>query len=67
VTIIDCPEMNVVGIVAYKSTVRGLRAVSTVWAQQLTEGMIRRYYKTWYASKKKAFTKHTANYDKDAG
>jgi len=67
VTIIDCPEMNVVGIVAYKPTVRGLRAVSTVWAQQLTEGMLRRYYKSWYASKKKAFTKHTANYDKVAG
>jgi len=63
VTIVDCPEMAVVGIVGYKPSVRGLRAVSTVWAHQLTEPLLRRYYKSWYASKKKAFTKHTANYD----
>jgi large subunit ribosomal protein L3e len=63
VTILDCPEMCVVGIVGYKPTVRGLRAVSTVWVQQLDESMLRRYYKSWYAAKKKAFTKHTGNFE----
>merc|ERR1711991_355123 len=46
-----------------KPTVHGLRAVTTVWAQKLGEPMLRRYYKSWYASKKKAFTKHSANFD----
>eukprot|EP01059_Diplonema_ambulator_P031876 TRINITY_DN59_c0_g1_i1.p2 TRINITY_DN59_c0_g1~~TRINITY_DN59_c0_g1_i1.p2 ORF type:complete len:412 (+),score=140.99 TRINITY_DN59_c0_g1_i1:3829-5064(+) len=63
VTILDCPEMVVVGIVGYKPTARGLRAVSTLWAQKLSDGMLRRYYRTWYAAKKKAFTKHTATFE----
>jgi len=63
VTVLDCPEMVVVGIVGYKPTARGLRAVSTTWAHKLSEPMLRRYYKSWYASKKKAFSKHSATYD----
>ena len=62
VTILDAPDMVVVGIVGYKPSALGLRAVSTLWAQKLSEPMLRRYYKSWYASKKKAFTKHTAKY-----
>eukprot|EP01061_Rhynchopus_euleeides_P004386 TRINITY_DN13636_c1_g1_i4.p1 TRINITY_DN13636_c1_g1~~TRINITY_DN13636_c1_g1_i4.p1 ORF type:complete len:397 (+),score=135.68 TRINITY_DN13636_c1_g1_i4:54-1244(+) len=63
VTILDCPEMVVVGLVGYKPSARGMRAVTTVWAQKLSEPLLRRYYKTWYAAKKKAFTKHTATFE----
>lgn len=38
-------------------TVRGLRSLNTVWAQHLSEEVKRRFYKNWYKSKKKAFTK----------
>ena len=66
VTILDVPEMVVVGIVGYKPTARGLRAVTTVWAQKLGEAMLRRYYKSWFSSKQKAFTKYVADYEKNA-
>lgn len=38
-------------------TVRGLRSLNTVWAEHLSEEVKRRFYKNWYKSKKKAFTK----------
>lgn len=65
VTIVDCPEMVVVGVVGYKPTARGLRAVSTLWAQKLSDSMLRRYYKSWYAAKKKAFTKYTSKFEEN--
>lgn len=39
--------MVVVGVVGYVSTPRGLRALTTVWAQNLSEEVKRRFYKTW--------------------
>jgi len=57
VTIIECPPMIVVGMVGYVETPNGLRSLSTVWADHLTDQFRRRYYKNWYKSKKKAFTK----------
>jgi large subunit ribosomal protein L3e len=34
-----------------------------VWASHLGEEVLRRFYKNWYRSKKKAFTKYQKNYD----
>jgi len=58
VTIIDCPPMVAVGYVGYQKTLRGLKAVGTLWAGKLHEEFKRRYYKSWKNGKtKKAFTK----------
>jgi len=58
VTILECPPMIVVGIVGYVETPRGLRALTTVWANYLSDDVRRRFYKNWYRSKKKAFKKY---------
>merc|ERR1712070_825908 len=58
VTILECPPMVVVGVVGYVETPRGLRSLTTVWAQHLDDSLKRRFYKTWYRSKKKAFTRY---------
>merc|ERR1719276_678203 len=50
--------MMVVGFVGYVETPRGLRALTSVWAGHLNEECRRRFYKSWYKSKKKAFTKY---------
>jgi large subunit ribosomal protein L3e len=62
VTIIETPPMVGVGLVGYVETPRGLRALSTVWAQFLDPAVKRRFYKNWTLSKKKAFTKYAKNY-----
>ncbi|KAJ1507281.1 60S ribosomal protein L3 [Coelomomyces lativittatus] len=62
VTIIETPPMVIVGVVGYVKTPRGLRSLTTVWAQHLSEDVRRRYYKNWYRSKKKAFTKYAQKY-----
>merc|ERR1719230_391842 len=36
-------------------TPQGLRTIATVWAAHLSDEAKRRFYKNWYASKKKAF------------
>merc|ERR1712083_579618 len=61
VTIIETPPLKVVGFVGYIETVKGLRALGTVWANSLSNELTRRFYKNWYASKKKAFTKYLKN------
>jgi large subunit ribosomal protein L3e len=60
VTIIETPPMVVVGVVGYVKTPRGLRSLTTVWADHLNVEFKRRMYKNWAHSKKKAFTKHEA-------
>jgi len=62
VTIVETPPMVVVGVVGYVSTPRGLRSLTTVWANHLSEECRRRFYKNWYQSKKKAFTKYAKRY-----
>lgn len=57
-TIIETPPMVVVGVVGYIETPRGLRALATVWANKLDTNTVRRFYKNWCNSKKKAFTKY---------
>jgi large subunit ribosomal protein L3e len=58
VTILETPPMVVVGLVGYIETPHGLRALTTVWADHLADEVRRRFYKNWYKSKKKAFTKY---------
>jgi len=54
--------MVIVGLVGYVETPRGLRSLSTVFAEHLSDEFKRRCYKNWYASKKKAYTKYAAKY-----
>jgi len=58
VTIFETPPIIVVGVVGYVDTPRGLRSLATVWAAHLGQEVLRRFYKKWYRSKKKAFTKY---------
>lgn len=66
VTIIETPPLKVVGYVGYIETAKGLRALSTVWSNSLSTELKRRFYKNWYHSKKKAFTKYVQK-DKKEG
>ena len=66
-TIVETPPMVVVGVVAYVKTPRGLRSLNTVWAQHLSEEVRRRFYKSWYKSKKKAFMKYSKKYESEEG
>jgi large subunit ribosomal protein L3e len=67
VTIIETPPMVIVGLVGYVETPRGLRSVTTVWAEHLSDDIRRRFYKNWYSSKRKAFTKHAKKYSVESG
>jgi large subunit ribosomal protein L3e len=62
VTIVETPAMVVVGVVGYVKTPQGLRALNTVWAEHLNDEIRRRFYKNWFKSKKKAFTKYAKKY-----
>lgn len=66
VSIVETPPMVVVGVVGYTETPRGLRTLSTVWAEHLSEECRRRFYKNWYKSKKKAFTKYAKRYSSES-
>lgn len=66
VTILEAPPMVVCGVVGYVETPRGLRALTTVWAQNQTAGLKRRFYKNWHKSKGKAFSKTAKLYEDDA-
>ncbi|KAK3595110.1 hypothetical protein CHS0354_002363 [Potamilus streckersoni] len=67
VTIIETPPMVVVGLVGYIETPKGLRTFKTMWAEHLSEECRRRFYKNWYRSKKKAFTKASKKWTDEAG
>jgi large subunit ribosomal protein L3e len=62
VTILEAPPMIAVGVVGYVETPQGLRALTTVWAEHLNDELKRRFYKNWYKSKKKAFTRYAKKY-----
>ena len=47
VTVLETPPMIVVGVVGYIETPHGLRALTTVWAEHLSEDCRRRFYKNW--------------------
>ena len=59
--------MIVVGLVGYIETPRGLRSLTTVWAEHLSDEVKRRFYKNWYKSKKKAFTKYAKKHSENSG
>merc|ERR1712137_220317 len=65
VTIIECPPLYIVGLVGYIETPKGLRTLTTVWAQHLSDLVKRRFYRNFYASKKKAFSQYQAAFAKD--
>jgi len=65
VTIIETPPMYVVGVVGYVATPKGLRSLTTVWAGHLRDEVKRRFYKNWYRSKKKAFTRYAKKFTDD--
>jgi large subunit ribosomal protein L3e len=67
VTILETPAMVIVGVVGYIETPRGPRAFKTVFAEHLSEDCKRRFYKNWYKSKKKAFTKYAKKWTDGEG
>ncbi|MEQ2188945.1 60S ribosomal protein L3 [Goodea atripinnis] len=67
VTIIETPPVIVVGIVGYIQTVRGLRALKTIFAEHLSDECRRRFYKNWAKSKKKAFAKYSKKWQDETG
>merc|ERR1711893_368363 len=67
VTIVETPPMVVVGVVGYIETPKGLRTFKTVFAEHLSEECKRRFYKNWYRSKKKAFTKASKKWQDEVG
>jgi len=66
VSIVETPPMVVVGVVGYVETPSGLRTLTTVFAEHLSEEFKRRCYKNWYASKRKAYTKYAKKYGNGA-
>jgi len=66
VSVLETPPMVVVGLVGYIETPRGLRALTSVWAGHLSEECKRRFYKAWYKSKQKAFTKYQKRWSEAA-
>jgi len=66
VTIVETPPMYVVGLVGYQETPQGLRNVTTVWAKHLGDSVKRRFYKNWFKSKQKAFTKYAKKHAEDS-
>lgn len=62
-SVVECPPMKIVGMVGYIETPRGLRTLKTVWAQHLDNDVLRRFYKNWHNSKKKAFTKYAKRHE----
>ncbi|KAH3756158.1 ribosomal protein L3 [Pelomyxa schiedti] len=62
VSILETPPMIVVGLVGYRNTVKGLRNIKTVWANHLSDDLLRNFYRKWQDSKKKAFSKYALRY-----
>jgi large subunit ribosomal protein L3e len=67
VSILKTPPMVVVGVIGYLETPRGLRTLTTVFAEHLSGEFKQRCYKNWYKSKKKAYTKYAKKYTKNDG
>jgi large subunit ribosomal protein L3e len=62
VTVLETPPIRVIGVVGYVETATGLRALTTVWAEHINDEAKRRFYKNWYKSKKKAFSRYVKKY-----
>lgn len=46
-TVIETPKMVVVGVTGYTNTPRGLKKIRTLFAEHLSESVIRRFYKRY--------------------
>jgi large subunit ribosomal protein L3e len=66
VSVVETPPMVVVGIVGYVETPNGMRTLTTVFAEHLSEEFKRRCYKNWFKSKKKAYSKYAKKYEDGA-
>uniref|UniRef100_A0A7S0PZA3 60S ribosomal protein L3 n=1 Tax=Coccolithus braarudii TaxID=221442 RepID=A0A7S0PZA3_9EUKA len=62
VTILETPPIVVVGLVGYVETPKGLRSLTTIWAEHLSDEVKRRFYKNWYRAKRKAFSRYAGKY-----
>ena len=51
VTVVETPPVVIVGVVGYVETPRGLRSLTTVWAEHLSDELKRRFYKCVYSLK----------------
>jgi len=68
VTIVEVPPMSVIGVVGYVETPKGLRTLNCVYAQHLSESILRRFYKRFPAQgKAKAFKKYAKKYETEEG
>jgi len=66
VTVVECPPIKVIGMVGYIMTPRGLRAMATVYAQNLSDQVMRRFYKNYHVAKRNAFKNYKKKYTGDA-
>merc|ERR1712193_566253 len=62
-----CHKKEVVEAVTIVETPRGLRQLTSVWAEHLSEECRRRFYKNWYKSKRKAFSKASKKWTDEDG
>ena len=60
-------NFKVVGVTGYINTPDGPRSIKTVWAARLSDEVRRRFYRNWFSSKKKAFTKSSKKYESEDG
>jgi len=67
VTIIETPPLKCVGVIGYIDTPDGPRSIKTVWAGHIGDECRRRFYKNWYRSQKKAFTRTSKKWETDSG
>lgn len=66
VTVLECPPMVVVAAIGYVRTAKGPMSKYTVWAQNITDEMKRRFYKRWFAAKRKAFCHYAKKYQESS-
>jgi len=67
VTIAKASTMVVAGDIRCVETPRGLRSLTTVWASHMSDDLRHWFYKNWYRSKKKAFTRYAKKHSEDSG
>jgi large subunit ribosomal protein L3e len=66
VTVVECPPIKVIGMVGYIDTPRGLRTMASVYAQNLPDGVIRRFYKNYHTASRAAFKNYKKRWDSGA-
>ena len=63
VSVIETPPMVAVGFVGYRKTTRGLKAITSVFAEHVSEEFKRRYTKHWCRSRKNQFSVHAEKFN----